>query len=51
MNVSNKETGLKEGDKPLTFNGLHEVISPKIEHFMTTAVRTSNPTKYLKLFY
>jgi hypothetical protein len=29
----------------LTFNGLHGVISPKIELFITTAVRTSNPTQ------
>jgi hypothetical protein len=28
----------------LTFNGLHCVISQKIELFLTTAVRTSNPT-------
>jgi hypothetical protein len=28
----------------LTFNGLHGVISQKIELFITTAVRTSNPT-------
>jgi hypothetical protein len=27
----------------LTFNGLHGVISQKIEFFITTAVRTSNP--------
>jgi hypothetical protein len=28
----------------MTFNGLHGVISQKIELFITTAVRTSNPT-------
>jgi hypothetical protein len=27
----------------LTFNGLHSVISQKIEVFIITAVRTSNP--------
>jgi hypothetical protein len=27
----------------LTFNGLHGVISQKLELFITTAVRTSNP--------
>jgi hypothetical protein len=27
------------------FNGLHGVISHKVEPFITTAVRTSNPTK------
>jgi hypothetical protein len=27
----------------LTFNGLHEVISQKIQLFITAAVRTSNP--------
>jgi hypothetical protein len=39
---------LDAGDVPpkrrLTFNGLHGVISQKIELFITTAVRTSNPT-------
>jgi hypothetical protein len=28
----------------MTFNGLHAVICEKIELFITTAVRTSNPT-------
>jgi hypothetical protein len=28
----------------LTFNGLHGVISQKLILFMTTAVKTSNPT-------
>jgi hypothetical protein len=28
----------------LTFNGLHEVVSQKLELFITTAVRTSNPS-------
>jgi hypothetical protein len=28
----------------LTFNGLHDVISQKVVLFITTAVRTSNPT-------
>jgi hypothetical protein len=27
----------------LTFNGLHNIISQKIELFITTPVRTSNP--------
>jgi hypothetical protein len=27
----------------LTFNGLHGIISQKIELFISTAVRTSNP--------
>jgi hypothetical protein len=31
----------------LTFNGLHGVISQKTELFITTAVRTSNPTQSL----
>jgi hypothetical protein len=30
----------------LTFNGTHAVISQKIELFIATAVRTSNPTYY-----
>jgi hypothetical protein len=29
----------------LTFNGIHGVISQEIELFITTAVRTSNPTE------
>jgi hypothetical protein len=29
----------------LTFNGLHSIISQKIELFITTAVRILNPTK------
>jgi hypothetical protein len=29
----------------LTLNGLHGVISQKMVHFITIAVRTSNPTK------
>jgi hypothetical protein len=29
----------------LTFNGLHGIISQKIVLFITTAVRTANPTK------
>jgi hypothetical protein len=33
----------------LTFNGLHGVISHKAEPFITTAVRTSNPTKLFHL--
>jgi hypothetical protein len=41
------------GDVPskhqLTFNGLHGVISQKIVLFITTAVRTSNPTRNKKL--
>jgi hypothetical protein len=32
----------------LTFNGLHGVISQKMVLFITTDVRTSNPTKQLK---
>jgi hypothetical protein len=28
----------------LTLSGLHSVIAQKIEHFITIAVRTSNPT-------
>jgi hypothetical protein len=36
----------------LTSNGLHGVISQKIEIFITTAVRTSNPTLIIKFnFY
>jgi hypothetical protein len=34
----------------LTSNGLHGVISQKIELFITTAVRTSNPTEYEYIF-
>jgi hypothetical protein len=30
--------------RPLTFNGLHGVVSQKIEFFITTAMKTSNPT-------
>jgi hypothetical protein len=33
----------------LTFNGLHGIISQKIELLITTAVRTSNPTTLHKL--
>jgi hypothetical protein len=32
---------------PLTFNGLHAVISQKMELFITIAVRTSDPTNLL----
>jgi hypothetical protein len=32
----------------VTFNGLHSIMSQKIELFITTAVRTSNP--FLHLF-
>jgi hypothetical protein len=32
----------------LTFNGLHGVISQKMVHFITTGVRTSDPTNRLK---
>jgi hypothetical protein len=31
----------------LTFNGLHGVITQKIELFITTAARTSDPTNYI----
>jgi hypothetical protein len=34
----------------LIFNGLHGVISQKIVFFITTAVRTSNPTYYKFLY-
>jgi hypothetical protein len=34
----------------LTFNGLHGVISQKIELSITTAVRTSNPTEMKETF-
>jgi hypothetical protein len=30
----------------LSFNGIYGVISHKVEHFITTAVRTSNPKRY-----
>jgi hypothetical protein len=30
----------------LTFNGLHGIMSQKIELFITTAVRTSDPTRH-----
>jgi hypothetical protein len=33
-------------NRRLTFNGLHGVISQKIVLFITTAVRTSDPTKF-----
>jgi hypothetical protein len=32
----------------LTFNGLHSIISWKVEHFITAAVRTSDPTCYTR---
>jgi hypothetical protein len=32
----------------LTFNGLQGITSQKVEFFITTAVRTSNPATYLK---
>jgi hypothetical protein len=35
----------------LTFNGLHSVVSHKIALFMTTAVRTSNPTNLTLLIF
>jgi hypothetical protein len=31
----------------LTFNGQYDIISQKRIHFITTAVRNSNPTHYL----
>jgi hypothetical protein len=37
--------------RPLTFNGLHGVISQKMELFITTAVRTSNPTCLTTLIF
>jgi hypothetical protein len=33
----------------LTFNGLPGVTSRKILHFITTAVRTSGPTKFMNI--
>jgi hypothetical protein len=37
--------------RQLTFNGLHGVISQKIERFITTSVRSSNPTEVpLKIY-
>jgi hypothetical protein len=49
------EKGMKQGRKSLTFNRLHGVISQKIELFITTAVKTSNPAYSLSflitLFY
>jgi hypothetical protein len=33
----------------LTFNGLHDVISKEIVLFITTSVRTSNPTRLHKI--
>jgi hypothetical protein len=39
--IFNLEDG---GDSRLTFNGLHGLIYQKMELFITTAVRTSNPT-------
>jgi hypothetical protein len=45
------KAGGKQSDNPpkrrLAFNGLHGVISQKIELVMTTAVRTLNPISYL----
>jgi hypothetical protein len=38
------EAGSKQSSVRLTFNGLHEVISEKVELFATTAVMTQNPT-------
>jgi hypothetical protein len=35
----------------LIFNGLHGVITQKIELFISTAVRSSNPTNSTKYFY
>jgi hypothetical protein len=35
----------------LTFSGLHGVISQKINPFITTAVRTSNPTIEIVVLY
>jgi hypothetical protein len=34
--------------RQLIFNGLHGVMSQKIVLFITTAVRTSNPTEYVR---
>jgi hypothetical protein len=56
-NEPSKKTALKAGARErrwrqyvppkrlLTFNGLHCVISQKTELFITTGVRTSNPTQ------
>jgi hypothetical protein len=38
-------------ERRLTFNGLHGVISQKIEAFITTALRISNPTKAFPLLF
>jgi hypothetical protein len=35
----------------LTLNGLHGVISQKLILFITTAVRTSNPTQFCFIFW
>jgi hypothetical protein len=37
---------LKVNQRLLSVNGRHEVISQKIELFVTTAVRTSDPTQF-----
>jgi hypothetical protein len=42
-----QETSVEAGGEPskrrMTSNGLQGVIPQKIEHFITTTVRTSNP--------
>jgi hypothetical protein len=35
----------------VVFNGLHDIISQKIEFFITTAERTSNNIDFIKIHY
>jgi hypothetical protein len=41
----NQRESRRQAERRLIFNGLHGVVSQKNEVFITTAVRTSNPTK------
>jgi hypothetical protein len=43
------EGGMFLSKSRLTFNGQHGVISQKIEHFITTAERISNPIQVDKM--
>jgi hypothetical protein len=36
--------------RPVNFNGLHGVISQKIELFIATALRTSNPIRRVHIY-
>jgi hypothetical protein len=47
--ISLKQVTSSGSEHPLSFNRLHGVISQKTGLFITTAMRTSNPTLFANL--